>query len=652
MNSSKSIIAQGALLPLLPVLLLLPMLVGCQREIFSSDVTCPPSEGKQIIRITATVLEPEVPGTRSLLRADNIPGIIHPFDPTSKKATPFERQIASIRVLGFYAPGEEREGEIAFNKLFVDDDILARLRWQKRAGALSLTHKKPAPGVDNGVVLQFETDVVGKINIVLVANEDLDAVAEPIDPDNYLDEDSHVLMVDPRDESGGTFKEIWLDDIRTIDELRHCFLNGPFYDLFLHENGNDPNFPWSHKSYYRGAVPAISWEIGNGGLPMVGQGAITITNPEASATGDNIIVAKDIDLERVVARLEVHFSNADESGNRYPKIGDWNTYARLKGIRLNNHPMYAMLLPSERGNGDKDFATPGVTHLYHSDPSGNRFMSMYRAEEKVRTGYWFDNYGNWSYENILPQTPSGYDKVSADPTQNRVVIFDNLGNLYKASYFIFWFVSSVQDPYLKVNWQYYTRPNAIIKPDGTYSYVYWNSYYSDWYLNNDPLPKDLDYEPVVLYSLPTTSEKLPLEVPVTPSNGVSGETPAPTEVIVSTANYRADPGTAANWDLYDDYKDPNPSEYRFFLRNNDATKTNDEFAIRRNTIYDFRIVWKGQSDVYLIGDDGVKVLPWKIVDQWIDIDPEAGDEGDKDWVGKTETSVMDKTGGGQTRMGA
>lgn len=559
------------------VLVLLAM-TGCQNKVFTGNVECPPAEGKQLVRITTRVLNPVTP-----LRAAN------DFKPVEKDATLFESQIASLRVIGFYpeARGEHKAGDVAFNEVFVNNDLLKRDGWVAKAGVKSLqTHPTDAPGT---VSVEFETELTGKLHLVLIANTPLNTIAE----DNpRVNKTSSVLQIDSNDATKGSAVKYDLSKVKNIEELQQCFISTSY--AYIYPVNEDPSDVSHHLSHYNGAVPAAIWGYTNGGLPMLGQGSITIAHKGPSSTGSDIIDEVNINLERVVAKLEVTITNADEQGKRYPDTRGLH----LHSIRFNNYPMYAMLLPSQRG-ATKDYATPGVTHHYYSTAEGNRFMDMYRAEEKTLTV---------GGEKVIPLEPKGYD-AGATLENNEKTNFKPAYNL-----FVYYTDENATDRFAKLDWRYFTRPDAVIKRDQSVYYI--NSPGQEVLI---PERAGIDYRPLELYMLPTTNDLMPdVANKISTANGKADMKHAPAELIVSIAHYSGTIDTSNPvWEYIVD-KDRVIGDYHFILENKDQTKTDDRYAIRRNTIYRYNLVWEGKQ-IYFV-DDGIKVLPWKVENETIEVD--------------------------------
>lgn len=613
----------------LSVLSLILLLVGCNKSVFSGDVECPPLDGKQHVRITASVLTPVDAATRALqepragLRT-YVPGTVDPFEPTSEKAaTAFESQIATLRVIGFYADGAKKD-QLAFNKIFVNEPLVATeqgwtISTNSEIGRLSVIN---SPLGGKGVAVEFETDLTGSFNIVLVANESLKAVGTP--PEGNTD-GVFVTRKAGTGEDDGASVDYNLNDVQKLSDLKETFLFSVFYILHREESGTTPNPDTdlgSHIAHYRGALPWTLWRDSNGGIPMVGQGHIDVTRTSPSATGGDRVSKCDINLERVLAKLEVNIWNTDDSGNRSPNL---TTLDRLVSIQLNNNPMYAMLLPSERG-ADKDYATPGTQHIYYSDPSNNPYMELYRADQKTLTKV--QDGKNW---DILPINPRGYTPTYDEPL--------NPYTVYAPSYLITHFHTyNPDDRYAKVQWMYYTRPGAKILKSGEVEYLSWSYgaynnptfYYKEIVI--DPSAPYYGYrqKPLVLYMLPTTNDAFPEEIEIASENGQAGMKQAPTEVIVRTARRSSYDGMfpdTPDWFLtyyqngqyYNYATDNNVQDFHFRLSNNGGGKTNDKYAIRRNTIYRLNLKWEGK-EMYLVDDEGIKVLPWKVENETIEVD--------------------------------
>lgn len=570
---------------------------GCQDRVYTGNVECPPADGKQLVRITTHVLNP-VSSTR----------VASDFEPEKMDATAFESQIATLRVMGFYADGPDKD-KIAFNKIFADKQLITSIGWNVKPGVASL---KSNPSDASGTVsVEFETEVTGKINLVLLANGSLKAVAEP----SATQYNEDALLYELKEGSNGAEAKITdLQNIKTVDDLRSRFTASPFYFLYdkVTNPNADPNNTSNHIAHYQGAVPGTLWRASNGGLPMVGQGEITIAHNGPSSTGSDQVTGATINLERLLAKLEVTITNVTDS-----KVNKNTWGRRLRSIKLNNHPMYAMLLPVKRSDSDKDYASPNATHLYYSDPTGNRYMDMYRAEEKTRTAL--------NGQKVIPLDPKGYDTGST--------VEDGILTNFKPAYNLFYYYTvDPNDRFTKVDWRYFTRPYTALY-DGEVSFY-------DFTIKKFrklTIEEGYSMRPLALYMLPTTNEKLPIlptDHKISPKNGIADMDHEPTEVIVTTALYglrdypqyvlRDGPG----W-TYDPAYDNYIEHFRFILENKDDQKKNDIYAIRRNTIYRVNLVWEGRQ-VYRI-DDGVKVLPWKVVDDQtivVDVDDESGKDQD------------------------
>lgn len=242
---------------------------------------------------------------------------------------------------------------------------------------------------------------------------------------------------------------------------------------------------------------------------------------------------------------------------------------------------------------------------------------MYRAEEKTLTAS--------NGQKVIPLDPKGYDTGST--------VEDGIHTNFKPAYNLFYYYTvDDNDRFTKVDWRYFTRPYTALY-DGEVSFY-------DFTIKKFrklTIEEGYSMRPLALYMLPTTNEKLPIEPTdhkISPENGIADMDHEPTEVIVTTALYglrdypeyvlRDGPG----W-TYDPAYDNYIEHFRFILENKDDKKPNDRYAIRRNTIYRVNLVWEGRQ-VYRI-DDGVKVLPWKVVDDQtivVDVDDESGKDQD------------------------
>lgn len=595
MTMNKSTHTHRPLWHLLCGVLAVLAMTGCQNKVFTGNVECPPAEGKQLVRITTRVLNPA-----NSTRAAN------DFKPEDKEATAFESQIATLRVMGFYADGRNKD-KIAFNKIFADKQLITSIGWNVNSGvALLNSNPSDAPGT---VSVEFETEVTGKINLVLLANGSLKAVAKP-SADQYNED---ALLYELKEDSNGAEAEKTdLQNIETVDDLRSRFMASPFY--FLYDKTKNPNKPDDtqfHLAHYQGAVPGTLWRASNGGLPMVGQGEITIAHNGPSSTGSDQVTGATINLERLLAKLEVTITNV--SNDKVNK----NTWGRrLRSIKLNNHPMYAMLLPAKRTDADKDYASPSATHLYYSDPTGNRYMDMYRAEEKILTAT--------NGQKVIPLDPKGYDSGST--------VEDGILTNFKPAYNLFYYYTvDPNDRFTKVDWRYFTRPYTALY-DGEVAFYNFTA----GAFQKLTIEEGYSMKPLALYMLPTTNEKmpiLPVDHKISSKNGIADMDHEPTEVIVTTALYELRdypqyvPRDNPKW-TYDSSYDNYIKHFRFILENNDDQKKNDRYAIRRNTIYRVNLVWEGKQ-IYRI-DEGIKVLPWKVEDQTIvvDVDDESGNDQD------------------------
>lgn len=586
MTMNRSTHTHRSLWRLFSGVLALLAFTGCQDRVYTGDVECPPAEGKQLVRITTRVLNP-ANSTRAA------------FKPEDKEATAFESQIATLRVMGFYADGAN-VGKIAFNQVFADKQLITSIGWNVDPGVASLnSNPSDAPGT---VSVEFETDITGKINVVLLANGSLKAVAEP-SADQYNED---ALLYELKEGSNGAEAEKTdLQNIKTVDDLRSRFTASPFYFIFDKKKypNADPNNTQFHLAHYQGAVPGTLWRASNGGLPMLGQGEITIAHNGPSSTGSDQVTSATINLERLLAKLEVTITNVSDG-----KVNKNTWHRRLRSIKLNNHPMYAMLLPAKRSDTDKDYASPSATHLYYSNPTGNRYMDMYRAEEKTL------NASNG--QKVIPLDPKGYEPGST--------VEDGILTNFKPAYNLFYYYTvDPNDRFTKVDWRYFTRPYTALYDGKVAFYNFTAGAYQQL-----SIQEGYSMRPLALYMLPTTNEKLPIlptDHKISPKNGIADMDHEPTEVIVTTAQYdsRFVPRDKPEW-TYDPRYDNNIEHFRFILENKDTSKTNDRYAIRRNTIYRVNLVWEGKQ-VYRIDDDGVKVLPWKRVNQTLEVNPD--DEG-------------------------
>ena len=119
--------------------------------------------------------------------------------------------------------------------------------------------------------------------------------------------------------------------------------------------------------------------------------------------------------------------------------------------------------------------------------------------------------------------------------------------------------------------------------------------------------------------LPTTNDLMPdVANKISTANGKADMKHAPAELIVSIAHYSGTIDTSNPvWEYIVD-KDRVIGDYHFILENKDQTKTDDRYAIRRNTIYRYNLVWEGKQ-IYFV-DDGIKVLPWKVENETIEVD--------------------------------
>lgn len=566
------------------VLILLAM-TGCQNKVFTGSVECPPAEGKQLVRITTRVLNPA-----------NSTRAAKDFIPEDKEATAFESQIATLRVMGFYADGQDKD-KIAFNKIFADKQLITNIGWNVNSGVASLnSNPSDAPGT---ISVEFETEVTGKIYLVLLANGSLKAVAEP--SAKQYNEDAFLYEL-KEGSNGAEAEKTDLQNIKTVDDLRSCFMASPFYFLYDKiKNPDNPKDTQFHLAHYQGAVPGTLWRASNGGLPMVGQGEITIAHNGPSSTGSDQVTGATINLERLLAKLEVTITNVTNSNVNN------NTWGlRLRSIKLNNHPMYAMLLPAKRTDADKDYASPSATHLYYSDPTGNRYMDMYRAEEKTLTAT--------NGQMVIPLDPKGYDSGST--------VEDGILTNFKPAYNLFYYYTvDHDDRFTKVDWRYVTRPYTALYDDGKVSFYNFDD--GQFYGINI---EGYSMRPLALYMLPTTNEKMPVfpsDGKISPENGIADMDHEPTEVIVTTALYELQgnsqyvPRDKPVWTYYPAY-DNYIEHFRFILENKDDLKKNDRYAIRRNTIYRVNLVWEGKQ-IYRI-NDGIKVLPWKVENETIEVD--------------------------------
>lgn len=597
MTMNRSTHIHRSLWRLFSGLLALLAFTGCQDRVYTGDVECPPTAGKQIVRITTRVLDPA-----NSTRAAN------DFRPEEKSANAFESQIATLRVMGFYADGAN-VGKIAFNQVFADKQLINRIGWNVNPGVASLNNNpSDAPGT---VSVEFETDITGKINVVLLANGSLKAVAKP-SAEQY-NEDA-LLYELKKGSNGAEAERTDLQNIQSVDDLRSRFMGSPFYFIFdqLADPNADPDNTATHLAHYQGAVPGTLWKASNGGLPMVGQGEITIVYNGPSSTGSDPVTGTTINLERLLAKLEVTITNVS-NGEVNP-----NTWGlRLRSIKLNNHPMYAMLLPAKRADADKDYTSPSATHHYYSDPVGNRYMDMYRAEEKTLTAA--------NGQKVIPLDPKGYDPGST--------VDDGILTNFKPAYNLFYYYTvHSNDRFTKVDWRYFTRPYTALYDGKVAFYNFTAGAYRQL-----SIQEGYSMRPLALYMLPTTNEKMPVlpsDGKISPKNGIADMDHEPTEVIVTTALYGLQdypqyvPRDRPDWTYYPAY-DRYIEQFRFILENKDTSKTNDKYAIRRNTIYRVNLVWEGK-EVYRI-DDGIKVLPWRKVKQDITIDPDDPGNADPLW---------------------
>ncbi|MGI6074484.1 MAG: hypothetical protein ACOYEA_07590 [Fermentimonas sp.] len=583
----------------LVVLPLLWALMGCEDIIFDKDADCPTPTDKRIVRITATVLAPAGGGSSTRSAMSNTLRAAKDFLPNEQPGSDFENQIATLRVIGFYAEdqGEKKAGDVAFNKIFADSDILNELGWTIKDGVETLI-KHP---VGSNVSLEFETDVAGEFDVVLIANESLAAAASMTVPANY--QEPLMTLVDKETLNDEEKKDVDnyrydMNGITNIDDLKKVFITTT-YNFIYKENIKPEDFSgW--ESAYRGAVPKELLTESNGGIPMVGQGEITLSRNTPSSTGSNSVTSADINLERVMAKLELNISNTDINDAYDPEIFPEDLH--ISSIRVNNYPMYAMLLPSMRSETDKDYATPGTEHIYYSDPN-TPFMDMYRAEEKT-----IKSSDGWNW-NIIPLTPKAYNSVEKATKEN----------FFKPSYILYpHFATSY---YLWYNWVYYCMPGVVIYKDGSVGQ------YKDGTINL--VPRDSygrSYKPLEVYMLPTTNEIMPDKMAygtVEPGNGIADMKHAPTEVIVRIGRYIGDFADISLETNYISYipsvlmnNDEAIADHHFLLFNQDANKTDDKYAIRRNTIYRMNLTWEGKK-LYLAYPDGTKVLPWKTVEEEI-----------------------------------
>lgn len=608
-----------ALLTLCTAVVLMPLLlVGCEKAIFTDGAECPSPNGSNKVRITTKILNPE--GDTSLRAAGGYKdGDANPFKPVFEDANAFEKKITTIRVIGFYTKIEieyvgstlvvHDPGDVAFNKLFVDNNELRSLGRTAKLGATML--KQPEAGKD--LVLEFETDKVGKFDVVLIANEPLNDISD-LDTavDKGFSEDDRcnkVIRQADRTIAGddrNTLDKIPLSSLRDVKGLQYAMITTPQYMIQDPQLGK--NDPKRFKASYVGALPAQGWLYSNGGIPMIGQGTFTINEPTASNP-----VAGDItvNMERMLAKIEINYSNTNEQGELYSKL----LYPQKKGnhlhsIELNNYPRFATLLPAERQNGEKEFTTQGTTHKFYANVKDNRHLNFYYAREKKIDRYLWEGNDEW-WDSFMPFVGNELEIVENDPNlEARFPV--TMGLRYRPTYFLYGYKSPDNDPIyplFKVDWLPYVRPNNIVKRDGTPSYYYLDGtsvVTKDYASFNDISPK-----PTVLYVLPTTN----LVVPAVSGNGITnqnakrGMVQEPTEVIVTTATYKGTGYEKGDTWTYDPEKDENLVAYRFRLFNNDAG--NDKYAIRRNTIYRYSLVWEGKDEVVLYRAN-TKLLPWNV----------------------------------------
>ncbi len=609
------------------------LLTGCKDQIFSAGAECPDSnDGKVHIKVSILGLK----GAEMPLRARDSGGYpdpdkVDPFAPgkgqnerdVKEEQLRFENQITTLRVLGFYQSDitaqsspdgrAHRRGEVAFNHLFANSNALRDLGRVAKPGALEL----PAFDARHEAELVFESECQGTFDLIIIANESLNATSNYsglVDPRTKFPND--VLTDDPGEQ--GEKKTLDLSAIQNISDLQKAFITTPNYRIEeMVQNGNYP-------AGYQGALPANAWLYANGGIPMVGQGMTKI--PQSMEESTVPTQPAVIGLERVLAKVVVEYTNTEPD----MRIRPW-THAlfdqmvrnrHLHSIWLNNYPMYAMLLPSERSESDRDYASPGTNHKLYSDPS-SPFMNMYYAQEKG-----IPDAGNGLK---MPLTPASYRSrtVNGDKAvlcRPSCFIFGYMSPMFKYKYDMGVVSDRRKDPVLNVNWIPIIRNNTIIIYSGNAVYIDPDRRVGDYVNYNDRYNSS---HPIDLYVLPTTNSHMPAISGngISTRNGEVGMTQEPTEVVVTTAIMKR-PVTkemlkSEFWSddqgLYKQSDDHMLKDYRFRLFNRDGG--NDSYAIRRNTIYKLVFNWKGK-DVVICFTAQVKVLPWNYKDKYYIINPD------------------------------
>ena len=588
------------------------ILAGCRDTIFSNVGDCPTPGTPRVVRITAKILNlDEGVALRSLggyQESDNA----KPFAPVSESDNAFERQITTIRVLGFYAddvaagingdPESHRKGEIAFNKLFFDHKALTSLGRTLTESAVMLTE----PGTGGELILEFETDRVGNFDVVLVANEPLDGISRLINPvDKGFPEQDWCNKVVQETPSRPLVNALSLAKIKKVEELQKAMITTPQYQV------EDWTAPKANRKRYQasycGALPAKGWLYSNGGIPMVGQGSFAIAQPTSGL--QQVSGETKINLERMLAKIELNYSNTTEQGQLYGRL----RYPQQKGrhihsVELNNYPRFALLLPVQRSASTPEFSTRGAAHKYYSTAQGNHYVNLYYAKEKALNRKVGGVEGQ-RLEDILPFNIEYQKLIQNDPAGEVSLHF---GLRYRPSYFFFGYRSPDSDPVYPlfgVDWLPYVRPNSIVKRDGTPLYYYQEGTTEE--LKRYTNLNNRDYKPTVLYALPTTAQMLPAVSGngISSDNGVTDRAQEPTEVIVTAATYTGERHERDEKWTYDPTKEEKLVAYRFRLFNND--NGGDKYAIRRNTIYRFNIVWQGQDEIVLYRSK-VRVLPWNV----------------------------------------
>lgn len=576
------------------------LLSSCKNAVFTDSATCHENDGK--IRIKASLLE--LAGKSSVrgyldhnyVEADEA----NPFKAAEREEDEFERQIATLRVLGFYqadktaqesADGKAHsKGDIAFNCLFANNKLLTSLDRTPKGGALVL----PDPNAQKEWELEFQADDLDNFDVVLIANESLDATTTV---SGTIPENKRFPNEVLTDKEGveGEKEVLDLSTIQSIEELKKAFITAPSYKIAEDEG------KVNYASAYLGALPPKAWLYANGGIPMVGQGSIKLSQ----YTGVQPIPTEPatIALERVLAKVEVSYGNTNDKDSIFvpvQQLQDHYIPLHLYSIALNNYPMYAMLLPSERSTTDRDYATPGTTHKHYSIPT-SPFMDMYYAQEKAIAGR-------------MPLTPASYKSRTFEELKEAPVC--------QPSCFIFGYKSPANDPILDVDWIPYIRPNALIISNGAeagkaYYYYYpegTESHRADYAPGVYPYEKKeythTKYRPTVLYVLPTTNDQLPAISGngISKTNGETGVAQEPAEVVVTTGTLRIQntfkntlvnqeayesPEWTSNGITYRQNHDWGLTYYHFRVFNRD--EKGDKFALRRNTIYSFKIIWKGKD---------------------------------------------------------